>query len=200
MNPETLLLIIKNEKEEFFSDKNNAENNSQILKNNLSFSKLFDDVDPVFWMASTGLNVGIILYITNTFFSTYLPFIQKELMFHLLSLFFLFFISFFFSFLSIKSFFKIFYKNTKAREKMVHNTLENEFNQQPVSDEVFSMIKILLTDDEYFSYMNNKDHITNKQAINIAKNKIKKEKILGGKRELVLDLNKLNKYNINIIQ
>lgn len=197
MNAETLLLIIENEKKDFFINKNNKENVAKIFKDKLSFSNLVDEVSPAFFLTSTVLNAGFILYIIITFFPTYLPFIQQKGM---LSIFFLFFTTFFLSFLSIKSFFKIFYKNTKAREKLVNNTLENEFNQQPVSDEVFSMIKILLTDDEYFSYMNNKDHITNKQAIYIAKNKIHKEKILGGKRELVLDLNKLKKYNINITQ
>ena len=197
MNAETLLLIIENEKKEFFINKNNKENVAKIFKDKLSFLNLVDAVGPVFLLTSTVLNARVRLYFIITFFPTHLPFIQQKGM---LSIFFLFFTTLFLSLFTIKSFFKIFYKFPKAREKLVNNTIENEFNKQSVSDEVLSMIKILLTDDEYFSYMNNKDHITNQQAIYIARNKIHKEKILGEKRELVLDLNKLKKYNINITQ
>ena len=197
MNAETLLLIIENEKKEFIISKNNKENVAKIFKDKLSFLNLVDAVSPAFLLTSTVLNAGAILYFIIAFFPTYLPFIQQKGM---LSIFFLFFTTLFLSLFTIKSFFKIFYKFPKAREKLVNNTIENEFNKQSVSDEVLSMIKILLTDDEYFSYMNNKDHITNQQAIYIARNKIHKEKILGEKRELVLDLNKLKKYNINITQ
>ena len=93
---------------------------------------------------------------------------------------------------------KFLFNKRKNKHKIIESILEKNFYNEKVSDEVFSYLKIILTDDEYFELMKDKKYITNKEAFDIVKLKIHKNEILMDKKNLVLDLTKLKEYNIQV--
>lgn len=192
MNSKDLLLILEKEREEFLEKNNNKDSIENIIKKEkeLYMGGEYYILPSLFYL----IPLFILLYV----FPSLGNFMLGSLMGILSFLFISSLICVSLSIFTVKIFVNRMLKKSKYREETIKRTLENEFNDLNVSDEVFSVIKVLLTDDEYFQAMKENGNISNKKALEIAKDKILKDEILDGKKDLFLDLKKLKRYNVNL--
>ncbi len=190
MNAENLLLILEKEREDFLKNNNNKDSIDNIIKQEkkLYMWSEYHLVAGVFYL--------IIPFTSLFIFPEFGKFVANGLIGFLSFMFISAFSSIALSLTTVKIFVNVMLRNLKYREKIINTRLENNFYNSKVSDEVFSMVKLLLNDDEYFQLMKQNRSISNKQALELAKDKILKDEILDEKKEIYLDLKKLKQYNV----
>lgn len=190
MNAENLLLILEKEREDFFKNNNNKDSINNIIKQE---KKLYMCSE---YHLLAGVFYLIIPFTSLFIFPEFGKFVADGLIGFLSFMFISAFSSIALSLTTVKIFVNVMLRNLKYREKIINTRLENNFYNSKVSDEVFSMVKLLLNDDEYFQLMKQNRSISNKQALELAKDKILKDEILDEKKEIYLDLKKLKQYNV----
>lgn len=190
MNAENLLLILEKEREDFLKNNNNKDSIDNIIKQEkkLYMWNEYHLLASVFYL--------IIPFTSLFIFPEFGKFVADGLIGFLSFMFISAFSSIALSLTTVKIFVNVMLRNLKYREKIINTRLENNFYNSKVSDEVFSMVKLLLNDDEYFQLMKQNRSISNKQALELAKDKILKDEILDEKKEIYLDLKKLKQYNV----
>lgn len=192
MNAENLLLILEKEREDFLKNNNNKDSIDNIIKQE---KKLYMRSE---YPLLAGVFYLIIPFTSLFIFPEFEKFAANGLIGFLSFMFISAFSSIALSLTTVKIFVNVMLRNLKYREKIINTRLENNFYNSKVSDEVFSMVKLLLNDDEYFQLMKQNRSISNKQALKLAKDKILKDEILDEKKEIYLDLKKLKQYNVNV--
>lgn len=198
MNSQIILNIIEKEKK-LFLDKNN---DVELIKKYYSFKKMRSSFLFTIFLSLTSLPVWVILILSQILLSkifnlTYLYDFPLTLFLFCIP------ISIFLTLNSFKAWniflFNKSKNNTQARYKLISEFFEDDFLLQEVNDEVKNLIKITLTDDEYFELLEFDNAITYQSALYILKEKARKENAIIDKRSVVLDLKKLKEYGIQVV-
>lgn len=197
MSPHGLLTILEKEKEKYIRQHNNEKEVQEMIKKQTSFSHILYKTNPAFLIAYYFTFIFSSAAITEFIISFIDPY-RLSVITGVSTLFASFFSSILIGVFILKNGSKFLFNKRKNKHKIIESILEKNFYNEKVSDEVFSYLKIILTDDEYFELMKDKKYITNKEAFDIVKLKIHKNEILMDKKNLVLDLTKLKEYNIKV--